>query len=389
MRNLAVITTHPIQYYAPVLKLLAGRCNLKVFYTWGEDSIKSKFDPGFGTTIEWDIPLLDGYDHEFLTNVSRKPGSHHFKGINNPDAIQRINAFQPDAILIYGWSNQSHLKILRHFKGKIPVWFRGDSNLIDKGTGWKILLKSLFLQWIYSHIDKAFYVGTANKTYYKRYGLKERQLVFAPHAIDNARFSENRQIEALDFRQDLNIQETDILVLFAGKLETKKDPEILLNAFAQLGRENLHLLFVGSGALEEELKSKSEALENKALIHFLPFQNQKAMPVVYQSCELFCLPSRGPGETWGLAVNEAMAAGKAVLVSDTAGCAADLVIEGKNGYLFKSGDPADLLSKLKLACTNTSHLASLGLNSREIINTWSFDVQVNAMVKELNENSEH
>lgn len=385
--HLAIITTHPIQYYAPVFKRLAGRCNLKVFYTWGEAGNKPKFDPGFGKTIEWDIPLLDGYDYEFLTNLSKQPGSHHFAGINNPDVIQRINAFQPQAILVYGWSNQSHLKILRHYKGKIPVWFKGDSNLIDKGTGWKILLKSLFLRWIYSHIDKAFYVGTANKAYFKKYGLKESQLVFAPHAIDNTRFAENRLVEASNFRKVLNIQKTDILILFAGKLEPKKNPEILLNAFDQLDQENVHLVFVGNGALEDQLKAKSEALKNSALVHFLPFQNQKIMPVIYQSCNLFCLPSIGPGETWGLAVNEAMAAGKAVLVSDKVGCAADLVISGKNGYLFKSGDQADLLSNLKLACTNSSHLASLGLNSKEIINNWSFDVQVNAMVKELNENS--
>lgn len=387
--RLAIITTHPIQYYAPMFKLLAGRCNLKVFYTWGEDSIKPKFDPGFGKTIEWDIPLLDRYDYEFLTNTSRQPGSHHFKGIVNPDAIQRINAFQPHTILVYGWSNQSHLKILRHYKGKIPVWFRGDSNLIDKGTGWRVLLKSLFLRWIYCHVDKAFYVGTANKAYFKKYGLKENQLIFAPHAIDITRFAETRLIEASNFRKELNIQETDILVLFAGKLEHKKDPKLLLNAFAQLGQENLHLLFVGNGILEEELKSKSQELKHKALIHFLPFQNQKTMPVVYQSCDLFCLPSRGSGETWGLAVNEAMAAGKAILVSDKVGCAADLVKNGKNGYQFKSGDQADLLSKLKLACKNTKHLINLGLHSKEIINKWSFDVQVNTIIKELNAHGEH
>lgn len=385
--RLAIITTHPIQYYAPVFKLLARRCDLKVFYTWGQESTKPKFDPGFGKTIEWDIPLLDGYDHEFLTNTSKLPGSHHFKGIINPDAFRRIDAFQPDAILVYGWAYHTHTKILRNYKGKFPVWFRGDSNLMDKGTGWKTLLKCLFLRWIYSHIDKAFYVGIANKAYFKKCGLKENQLVFAPHAIDITRFAENRLIEALNFRKELNIQETDILVLFAGKLELKKDPEILLNAFAQLGQKNVHLLFVGNGALEDELKSKSKGIKNEERVHFMPFQNQKTMPLVYQSCDLFCLPS--PGETWGLSVNEAMAAGKAVLLSDKVGCAADLVKDGQNGYLFKSGDQDDLLSKLKLACISSSHLVNFGSHSKEIINNWSFDIQVNAIIKELNENSEH
>lgn len=382
----AIVTTHPIQYYAPVFKLLAGGCELKVFYTWGEESIKPKFDPGFGKTIEWDIPLLDGYDYEFLNNVSKQPGSHHFKGIKNPDVIQRIDAFQPHVILVYGWAYQSHLKILRHFKGKIPTWFRGDSNLIDKSPTWKSLLKRIFLQWVYSHVDKAFYVGSANEAYFHRYGMKASQLVFAPHAIDIGRFAEDRSEEVLTLRKSLHIEETDILILFAGKLDLIKNPEILINAYAQLGQKNVHLLFVGNGTLEKKLMFLSKTLKSEA-IHFLPFQNQKTMPVIYQSCDVFCLPSRR--ESWGLAVNEAMAAGKAIIASDKLGCATDLVQEGLNGYVFKSEDQADLLIKLKLACTSLSHLSKLGLQSKKIIENWSFDVQVTAIAKELDEYSKH
>lgn len=382
--RLAIITTHPIQYYAPVFKLLAERCHLKVFYTWGKDGAKSKYDPGFGKTIEWDLPLLEGYGYEFLKNTSKYPGSHHFKGIINPDIIKKINAFKPDTILLIGWSYSSHLKVMRHFKESVPIWFKGDSTILDPASKWKQILRKIFLKWIYSHIDKAFYVGSANRAYFKNFGLKESQLVFAPHAIDNARFAENRPIEVSNFRKELNIQETDILVLFAGKLEQKKDPEILLKAFAELDQKNIHLLFVGNGALEDKLKSKTQKLKNKAQVHFLPFQNQKMMPAVYQSCDLFCLPSKGPGETWGLAVNEAMAAGKAIIASDKVGGAADLVQDGKNGYLFKSGSQEDLINKLKLACANSNYLINLGSHSTEIIRNWSFDVQVNSIVKELN-----
>jgi glycosyltransferase involved in cell wall biosynthesis len=378
--HLAIITTHPIQYYAPVFKLIAERCNLKVFYTWGEEGAKPKYDPGFGKAIEWDLPLLAGYNYEFLKNISKQPGSNHFKGIINPDIIKKVNGFKPDAILLIGWSYSSHLKVMRHFKGSIPVWFRGDSTLLDSASKWKQVLRQIALKWIYSYIDRAFYVGSANKAYFKKCGLKESQLVFAPHAIDNERFSENRQIEALDFRKYLNIQEADILVLFAGKLEIKKDPKILLKAFAELGRENIHLLFVGNGVLEDELKSKCEELTNPALVHFLPFQNQQTMPVIYQSCDLFCLPSKGPGETWGLAVNEAMACSKAVLVSDKVGCAVDLVKEGYNGAIFKAGSLASLTQHLtQLINMGKENFAGMGLNSKKIISDWTFEKQVSAI----------
>src|SRR4051812_4674321 len=102
MKKLAIISTHPIQYYAPVFKMLSEEKGLfvKVFYTWGEESV-SKFDPGFGKEIQWDIPILEGYDFEFLENKAKNPGSHHFNGIVNPAAIKRIEDFKPDVILVY------------------------------------------------------------------------------------------------------------------------------------------------------------------------------------------------------------------------------------------------------------------------------------------------
>jgi glycosyltransferase involved in cell wall biosynthesis len=105
------------------------------------------------------------------------------------------------------------------------------------------------------------------------------------------------------------------------------------------------------------------------------------MPVLYQICDLFCLPSKGPGETWGLSVNEAMAAGKAVLVSDKAGCAYDLI--DNNGLVFISQDIQDLTEKLKLL-SDKNKLKAMGNVSREIISSWSLDSQINVFERELN-----
>ena len=445
MKKLAVIVSHPIQYYAPLFKLLAERCHLRVFYSWGRKGHENKIDKDFGKNINWDIPLLDGYDYEFLENTAKKPGSHHFKGIKNPSIIKKIQAFKPDFLLVYGWSYISHLKVLRHFKGRTPIWFRGDSTLLDEETGLKKIIRNIFLRWVYSHIDKALYVGTANKAYFKAFGLKEKQLVFAPHAVDNERFDENRKLEADEFRAKLNIKPEDVLILFAGKLEPKKNPELLLRAFLglkgskeqgvrnkeqetrsidqrlktkhqsdllppllyskkkpippddilktrneQLVTENtsssehgrrteVHLLFVGSGVLESSLKSQVSNLKSN-YIHFLDFQNQSQMPVIYQACDLFCLPSKGPGETWGLAVNEAMAAGKAVLVSDKAGCAQDLVSKN-NGQIFKAGNIEDLSKRLQDLTNNKNRLKQIGLKSKQTIQNWSFAVQISQFLK--------
>lgn len=377
--RLAIIVTHPIQYYVPIFQLLAKETLLKVFYTLGDSSLK-KYDIGFKQKIEWDIPLLEGYDYEFLENIAKDKGSHHFKGIINPNGADRIKLYNPDAILIYGWAYNSHLKIIRHFKNKVPVFFRGDSTLLNQKNNFKNLLKKIFLNWVYKHIDLAFYVGTANKSYFKEYGLKDHQLSFAPHAVDNKRFGEVRNDEANTIRTKLSIKDDEILILFAGKFDTVKNPLLLLNAFANLAKNDVHLLFVGNGVLEENLKTTVNYLETTN-VHFMGFQNQTRMPIIYQACDLFCLPSKS--ETWGLAVNEAMACGKAVLASDKVGCAQDLV-NFQNGAIFESENLIDLTQKLIALTNDKSTLKKMGEQSLNYIQEWSFEQQVKTIVSHVN-----
>jgi len=369
--KLAIITTHPIQYYAPVFKLLHQRkkIEIKVFYTLGK-SDNAKFDPGFGKEISWDIPLLEGYPFEWMDNIAQHPGTRHFRGIITPALNARIAVWKADAILVQGWAYSGHLQAMRHFKDKIPLYFRGDSTLLGATTGIKKILKAIFLRWVYHHISHAFYVGKNNKAYFLKYGLKEAQLSFTPHAIDNARFGKSRAAEAKKLRLSINIQADDIMILFAGKFEPVKDLELLLTAFEKLEHRNLHLVLAGNGIDEPKLKEMAVKSSASSHIHFMHFQNQSFMPVLYQACDLFCLPSKS--ETWGLAINEAMACSKAILASDTVGCAADLIENDKNGIVFRQGDAGDLITALQRLTASKETLIKFGLHSRKIIDSWTF-----------------
>lgn len=143
----------------------------------------------------------------------------------------------------------------------------------------------------------------------------------------------------------------------------------LLEAFLNLGSASVHLLYAGNGPLEERLKLKAGQNKN---VHFMDFVNQSRMPVIYHACDLFCLPSNGPGETWGLAVNEAMACRRAILVSDKVGCAADLVVKNCNGLVFKAGDLGSLLSCLTYLSCNKAQLTKYGNQSAALIRNWNF-----------------
>jgi glycosyltransferase involved in cell wall biosynthesis len=341
--RLAIVSTHPIQYYAPVFRALA-RSNAvqpKVFFTWSQTASESVVDPGFERVIAWDIPLLDGYESEFVTNTAGNPGTHHFRGIVNPGLIQAIDDWGADAVLVFGWNLHSHLRVLRYFKGLIPVFFRGDSTLLDRRSPWKAALRRIFLGWVYRHVDVAIAVGSNNRDYYRWCALPEERIVFAPHAVDIRRFAdpEGRHAErAAQWRSELGIPPAARVVVFAGKLQPKKDPLLLLEAFTRCGVPG-HLVFVGNGELERQLQFKARGRRD---VHFLPFQNQSAMPAVYRLGDVFALPSRGPGETWGLALNEAMACRRPVIAGSKVGGARDLIADDVTGWVFQSGDVEQL-----------------------------------------------
>lgn len=345
--RLAVVVSHPIQYYSPWFRWLRANAPLefRVFYLW-KFGIETTRDPRFGASFKWDVDLLEGYDSEFVPNVSRKPGAESFWGFNNPNLSSRLDAFRPDAVLLFGYKWVSHLRTVAWARRRrIPLIFRGDSHLLGRGTpGWPAypLIRALYAQFA------AFlYVGAANRDYFAAFGVKEKKLFFAPHSVDDRLFhsSELARRAAAELRRQLGLSPSATVVLFAGKLVAEKQPGELLAAFLELRRPDASLVFVGDGTELVALREASAAAP-PGVVHFLPFANQTEMPARYLLADLLALPSRGFYETWGLAVNEAMNLGVPALVSDRVGCQRDLVTEGETGWVFRTEDPINLREQL-------------------------------------------
>jgi glycosyltransferase involved in cell wall biosynthesis len=214
--------------------------------------------------------------------------------------------------------------------------------------------------------------------------MQEHQLVYAPHVIDNSRFVKKDKI---DYRKKFNIAEDAIVFLFAGKFETIKNVPLLLKSFNSLGQANTHLILAGDGKLKNEMllliSTFPDSVKNN--IHFTGFVNQSKMPDLYAGADVFILSSFS--ETWGLSVNEAMASGKAIVVSNSCGCAPDLVKEGRNGYVFDFNKPDDLTVKLS-HLTNKIKLAQMGQCSSEIISHYNLIDYVRIIEAEMIENNE-
>lgn len=373
-KKLAIVTTHPIQYNAPLFSLINNRgiTDIRVFYTWGQSKEGILYDPGFKKIFQWDIPLMEGYDYEFIQNISPKAGTKSFFGIINKNLVKRIQLYNPDAILVYGWSFVSHLHILMHFKGKVKLLFRGDSTLLNEGSSFLIkkFIRRFFLKWVYKHISHALYVGSANKEYFLKHGLKNNQLHFAPHAIDIRRFMGDDLLfnqRAADWRKMLGYSEECIIVLFAGKLEYVKAPDLLIHQFMASVNQSIKLIVAGNGHMENQLKNMA-AQDNR--ISFLDFQNQQMMPVLYRLADIYILPSRS--ETWGLAVNEAMACGRPVIVSNKVGCQFDLIIPGVTGFVFDSNSAqelTDIFDDLK----SQEILISMGKRAKQKVSEYNYE----------------
>lgn len=364
--RLAIVLSHPVQYYSPWFRWLATRTDLtlRVFYLW-EFGVTEQLDRQFGKSFRWDVDLLSGYDSEFVPNTAADPGTHHFTGLRNPELPARLAAWRPDALLLFGYAWRSHLAALRWACSRhIPVILRGDSHLL--GRGLPSLPRRIVLRWLLRRFAAFACVGAANRAYYRALGVPEDRLHFVPHCVDQDRFTATAELRraAAELRGQLGLTDRRV-VLFAGKFQPRKQPLELLRAFQETAGADDALVFVGDGPQLPDLQAQAAARPERRVI-FLPFANQSEMPVRYLLADIFALPSRGAYETWGLAVNEAMHLGVPCLVSDAVGCQQDLVTDGETGWVFRNAEDAALPRALARALrTAADDLKKLGEQARQ------------------------
>lgn len=330
MIRLAILSTHPIQYNAPLFRLMAAQegWTVRVFFsrTWNQ----VKFDPDFQLEVQWDIPLIDGYNHTTV-DASAPLGARKL--------ISAIRDFKPDALLVYGWNFPGHRQVMRAFHRRVPIGFRGDSHLLNPMPFWRRCLRQTVLRRVYCHIDLAFSVGTSNTAYFQWSGIPRSKITLAPHAVDNKYWQQDatmRQHYAEQWKTELGIPEAASIIGFAGKLEPLKQVNRLIEAFSQISSPQAQLIIAGTGPDEAALRR--QAAEHSR-IHFLGFVNQSRMPIFYRMLSVFALPSFS--ETWGLSVNEALACGTRCVVSDRVGCGPDLFGDPNLGAIVPWDRPAE------------------------------------------------
>ncbi|MFQ5668834.1 MAG: glycosyltransferase family 4 protein, partial [Candidatus Binatia bacterium] len=345
--NLTVVMTHPVQYFAPWFRHIAQHCrdiDLTVLYATAPTPAQQ--GAAFGHAFQWDVPLTDGYH----CRVVRRPrpdddvSSERFWGLDVPEIRAAIRKSNPDVVLVPGWHSVTLLRALWASRRLgVPVLYRGDTNLNGAPGGGRRAAWTAKTWCLLRLFDGYLSVGQRAREYLLRFGVPASRVFDAPHCVDNRCFAATRPSlgDRCAAGPALGAGADDFVVLFVGKFETKKRPPDLIRAVALV--PDARLIVAGSRRLEAACRAEAQRLGVRSA--WLGFVNQSELGKVYAAADCLVLPSDGT-ETWGLVVNEALAAGLPCVVSDRVGCAPDLVSPGETGEIFPMGDISGLAAAL-------------------------------------------
>lgn len=380
--RLAYLVSHPIQYQAPLLRRIAADPGIALTVFFCSDRSVGRFhDPGFGRAIAWDVPLLDGYDHEFLPAFGGRQRINFWRPFNHGLA-GRLRQGGFDALWVHGYARWTHWIAMRQARLLgLRVLLRDDATAIAIPRGpLKRLAKRAFFAGLRRVVDGFLAVGSRNRDYYLAHGVPAARIFAVPYAVDNDRF--RRQADAArdkreTLRRALGLAADRPVILFAAKLMVDKRTADLLDAHARLmdapGAPPPYLLIAGDGAERAALERRAGARAGDS-VRFLGFKGQSELPALFDLADLFVLPA--VHERWGLVVNEAMNAGCAVVVSDQVGCAPDLVRDGETGLVFAAGDVAALTQVLGDALADPERCRAMGQRGRARIADWDFTADI-------------
>ncbi len=376
--RLAYLVSHPIQYQAPLLRLLAQQPDLSLKVFFGANVSEGINAAEFRTMIKWDVPLLEGYDFEFLPALANRQITT-VRPLNFGIG-RRLSQGAFDVLWVHGYTRPNNIHaILVAKRLGIKVMVRDEANAVHARRGGPREAARRILYVFLKRIADVFLaIGTLNHDYYRQIGVPEDRIFLVPYAVDNSFFRrmDNGAARSRDrLRHELGLTPGRRVILFCGRLTPRKDPLVLLDAYRLLSTDGRsepdpYLLFIGEGELRAPIEKVAADLGWRS-IRVLGFKNQTELPDLYDVCDLFVLPSTY--DTWGLVVNEVMNAGKPVIVSDRVGCGPDLVRRDFNGAIFPAGNARALADAISAIVGDKETVRRMGAGSRSIIDKWSFN----------------
>lgn len=301
-----------------------------------------------------------------------------------------VSGFRPEVCFISGWSTRASFVALRwSLSRRIPVVLMSESSAHDEvRTPWREAVKRRYV----ALASAALVGGTLHRAYLRELGMPDERIFDGYDAVDNESFA----------RESSRWRETDApqppCFLASNRFIEKKNLFRLLSAYARYAhsateteaRPPWPLVLLGDGELKTKLLAHAAGLglaiherapwepaphredrgsEARATLYLPGFRQIDELPRFYAHAGAFVHASTT--EQWGLVVNEAMASGLPVIVSNRCGCAPDLVRDGENGWTFDPFDEEGLAGLLaRMSRMEAPARAAFGEAARRRIAEW-------------------
>jgi glycosyltransferase involved in cell wall biosynthesis len=367
---------------SPILRRMAQHTQLDLHVAYcslgGAQPVQ---DPDFNTTVQWDVPLLEGYSWEEIPN--RGSGTESFLGQRNPGLWKLIRDGKFDAVLCF----VSYLRAsfwISYFSCRTSgtaILFGTDASSIvpRSGAAWKLHLKKAFWPVLFSLADQVIVPSTATRDLIRSLGIAEDRITLTPYSVDNDWWTaQSHRVDSAAVRAAWGASPETAVILFCAKLQAWKRPLDLLRAFAQARTSRSLLVYAGEGPQRGELAREAARLSVAERVRFLGFVNQSHLPAVYTAADVMVLPSEY--EPFAVVVNEAFCCGTPVVASDRVGAARDLIAPVDPGLIYPCGNVPVLADLLDRLLSDRERLRTLSIAVRRRMDTWSPDRNIEATV---------
>lgn len=308
-----------------------------------------------------------GESSEHQTDASR--ALHEWKKAGR--IIQFLQERRIRLVLIGGYNDAGRLRIIRWcHKNNLPLMIVADSNIrSDHATGVRAIVKRAYIQKLVGWVDGFLPCGSLGAQFFEKYGASPDQIIYMPYEPDYLMIR-SLPVERIEqARQRFGLDPNRRRIVYSGRLIGIKRVDLLIDAFASLAdqRPEWDLLIVGDGPLRQSLESRVPS-NLKPRVQWTGFlDDQPTVSALYRLCDVLVLPS--DNEPWAVVINEAAAAGLAIVASDVVGAAAELVRDGVNGRIFPRGD-AEKLKQSLLEVTDSSRIDGMKRESETVLNDW-------------------
>ncbi len=330
-------------------------------------------DRDFGARVKWDIPLIEGYQHEFLP-IKREPTHFSFRDIDNPAVTSALDQFQPDVVKVDGYAYRTNWRVAdwtRRRKRSLVI--SSDSNIQSPRPWWKHLLKSVVVRRFYSFVDGALCIGENNRAYHKMWGVPDERLFPCPLPVDRTRMLEavpDRAQARAKLRERYQIPRDAFVVNLCAKYAAWKRPMDLIAAAHAAAKNGYPVwaLLVGDGPERRAMETfcRDHGVKNVTLTGFV---NQTEIPHHYAASDAVALTS--VREAYGLVVQEGACFGLPAIVSDLVGCVGpnDTARPDVNALVYPWGDRGLLQKALERLCNDRELYARMSAASERISKT--------------------